>query len=196
MFLEFGHVEDRMEALEIGRKLDAVGDRARTMSDLVWADPALFELGGFGADVDVLGVDEDVITRFKLDVTAVKVGVALLSLLSRLHAGFCRLKVHVPVTDEGINGERGVVIFHGDDFIGEGDGCVWMSPVNHVEGCEARCGGTVIVEGEFGTREMRIPVGLIRSDVVTDVGANVSVCILRLSVRLRVICGAEVEQGS
>ncbi len=166
------------------------------MSNLVWADPALFKLGGLGADVDVVGVDEDVITWFKLHVAAMEVGVALLSLLSRLHAGFGRLKIHVPVTDEGIDGERGVVITDGDDFVCEGDGCVWMSSVNHVEWCEASRGGTVVVEGEFGTREMSVPVGLIGSDVVTDVGANVSICIFRLSVRLWVIRGAEVEKGS
>ncbi len=97
--------------------MDAVGDRARTMSDLVRTDPTLFKLGGLCADIDVVGVDEDVITWFKLYVAAMEVGVPLLSLLSRLHAGLSCLEIHVPVTDEGIDGEGGVVITDGDDFV-------------------------------------------------------------------------------
>ncbi len=67
--------------------MDAVGDGARAMSDFVRPDPSLFKLGGLGADVDVVGIDVDVVTWFELYVAVMKVGVALLSLLSRFHAG-------------------------------------------------------------------------------------------------------------
>ena len=43
---------------------------------------------------------------------------------------------------------------------------------------------------------MCVPVGLIGRDVVTDVGTNVAIRILCLSVRLRVVSGVEIEEGS
>ena len=57
--------------------MDAVGDGASAVSDFVRPDPSLFELGRFGADVDVVGIDVDVVTGFELDVVAMLVRVAL-----------------------------------------------------------------------------------------------------------------------
>ena len=96
----------------------------------------------------------------------------------------------MPVPDEGVDGEWGVVIADGDDFIGECDRSVRVAPVNHVEWGETSSRGTVVVEGEFCTCEVSVPVGLIGRDVVTDVSSNVAICILCLSVRLWVVCGA------
>ena len=96
-------------------------------------DPSLFEFGRPSADVDVMCVDVDQVPGLELDVAAMLVGVALLSLLRRFHAGFGRLEVHMPVSDEGVDGEGGVVIVDGDEFIGECDRSVRVAPVNHVE---------------------------------------------------------------
>ncbi len=54
----------------------------------------------------------------------------------------------------------------------------------------------MVVEGKFRACEVSVLVGLIGRDVVTDVGTNVAIRILYLSVRLRVVSGAEIEEGS
>ena len=54
----------------------------------------------------------------------------------------------------------------------------------------------MVVECKFRAREVSIPICLIGSDVVADVGTDVAVCILCLPVRLRVVSGAEIEEGA
>ena len=49
------------------------------------------------------------------------------------------------------------------------------------------------MRSEFCAGEVLIPVLLVWIDVVAQVSPDVAVCIFRLSIRLRVIGGAEVE---
>ena len=147
-------------------------------------DPSLFEFGRPSADVDVMCVDVDQVPGLELDVAAIEIRVALLSLLSRFHSGFGGLQVHAPVPYEGVDGERGVVITNRDKFICECDWSVGVATVDHVEWSETSSGGAVVVEREFRACEVSIPIRLVGCDVVADVGTDVAVRIFRLSVRL------------
>ena len=51
--------------------MDAVGDGARAVGNLVRPDPSVFEFLGLGADVDVMCVDVDVVAGFEVDVTTI-----------------------------------------------------------------------------------------------------------------------------
>jgi hypothetical protein len=154
----------------------------------------LLDLGRQGADDDVVSINVDQITG--LDITAMLIRVALLSLLSRFHAGLDGLEVRVPVLDEGVDSEWSFVVTNRDNFVGECDRSIGVATVDHIEGCKASCGGAVVVEGKIRTREVGIPVCLVGRDVVAYVGTDVAVGILCLSVCLRVVSGAEVEEGA
>jgi hypothetical protein len=101
--------------------------------------------------------------------------------------------VHVPVFDEVHDGERCVVRMNRCDLVGEREWCVRVLAVDHVECCEPSGGGTVVVEVEFRTYEVLIPILMVRIDVVAKVSSNVTDCILRLPIRLWMVGSAEVE---